>query len=233
MPPMYLVLLFPPLLGAKVFDQNHLDIAKAYVPDIEDCMAASKSVLESDLTTVNTTFVRFYESNAYSLEDTMPNQLIFVAADSVPDDVQKKYYRIAAVFQAYSALDADAALVTNFTNFGDSQAMVTMCLSASNAHLFVQPFEIQNNTIIWKDDDNLSSHVDEFEFDQVGNDIISMYYHFTHLDHVLYSTSEVYSFLSTLGIIFTYVPGSSAEVDYFDFSNLTEEQHKAIQDSFV
>jgi len=215
-----------------VFDQQHIDTVQTYVPDLQQCIFSSKQVIDSDLTVFDTTFVRFYKGQEYALEENLPNQLIFVAADNV-DNKEDKYYRIAAIFQAYSSLGADSALVTNFVNFGDNHAMLTMCLSAENAYLFVQPFQIENNNIIWNEDQDFSSHVDDFDFDSTGNDIISMYYHFTHLNHVLYKTSEIYSFLSSLNIVFAPIPGSVAEVDYFDFSNFTEEQHQAIIDSFV
>lgn len=215
-----------------MFDQDHVNTVETYIPDLNQCISSSKQVIDSDLTTIDTTFVRFYKGQEYALEDNIPNQLIFVAADSV-NVIEDKYYRIAAIFQAYSSLGADSALVTNFVNFDDNHAMVTMCLSQENAYLFVQPFQIQNNEIIWNEEQNVSSHVDDFDFDSIGNDIISMYYHFTHLNHVLYDTSQIYSFLSSLNIVFAPIPGSSAEVDYFDFSDFTEEQHQAIIDSFV
>jgi hypothetical protein len=220
-----------------MFEQSHIDAVSAYVPDLEQSIFAAKSMIESDHSNIDTTFIRMYQKPFFSEDNSVP-QLIFVSVDTVKDDLIKKYYRTAAVMQAYNSLSADSVLITNSVTYenddlSESNSLVVMALSPDNAYLFVNPFTVQDNEIIWHEENFTSSHVDDFQFDSLGNDIISMYYHFTHLDNILYSSSEVYSFLSKLNIVFAPVPGSSAQVDYFDFSDMTPEQHREIQSTLI
>jgi len=213
-----------------MFEQSHIDSAKQFVEDLTQSLNAAESMLSNDLSIINTTFIRIYK--APDFDEDIPPQVILVVADTVQNDIEKKYSRIASVMQSYVALGADSALITNFSNYGENHAMVSMVVSEHNAFVFVQPFSIEGNTISWKTEEYISSQVDEFDFDSVGNDIVSMYYHFTHLNHALYTVQEIYSYLSSQKIVFVPTPGSPADLQYFDFSDLTQEQHLAMQDSF-
>lgn len=213
-----------------MFEQSHIDSAQQFVEDLTESLNAAESMLSNDLNTINTTFIRIYK--APDFDEDIPPQIILVAADTVENDIETKYSRIAAVMQSYVALGADSALITNFSNYAEDHAMVSMVVSEQNAFVFVQPFSIEQGNVIWKTEEYISSQVDEFDFDAVGNDIVSMYYHFTHLNHALYTVEEIYSYLSSQKIVFAPTPGSPADVQYFDFSDLTQEQHLAMQESF-
>lgn len=208
-----------------MIDQDEYKLAEVQIPDLDSMVLTSKQMLENDPTSSNMIYVRFYKQQISFFEkDIEPPspQGIFFGASGI-SNVEEKYFNISSIFHVYGALDATSGIIVNYAKYGENNAMIITVICNEYAYIFIYPYQKNNDKIKWLDDLTESSHVDEFEFDSNGTDIISMYYYYSHLNHTPYSLSDIYSYLSAIGVTFHFEENTDADVPYIDFSSYREE----------
>lgn len=208
-----------------MIDQDEYALAEVQIPDLDSMISTGKQMLQDEPSNVNTIFVRFYKQQVNFFEgdvEPAPPQGIFFAANTNKDP-KEKYFNVSSIFHVYGALNATSGIVINYAKYGEHSAMIATVISHEYAYIFIYPYEQNDGQLQWLDDMAESSHVDDFELDSDGTDIVSMYYYYSHLNHTPYPLSDIYSYLSANGITFEFEQNTDADVPYVDFSEFREE----------
>lgn len=207
-----------------MIDQNEYDLAQVQIPDLDSMIVTGKQMLEENPNDTSIVYIAFYKQELSlfqgDFEPVPPQRIFFAVANNL--NLQERYFNVSSIFHVYNAINATSGIIITFSKYGENDALIATVISHEYAYVFIYPYEKNDDKIQWLDDLTESSHVDDFEFDSNGTDIISMYYYYSHLNHAPYSLSHIYSYLSAQNIPFEVEPNTSADVPYVDFSEYIE-----------
>ena len=191
---------------------NKLESVKNYIQEIESEIAVMKMVVESSISKGHgfVPMVVFY-SNSTTKE--------FVVAPESGNTFDSKMKAISEVLHLYSAANCHAAIVS-FTIKAEindqTYDLVNMyALSSDNAYVIQIPFLVEDNKIEWQNDMFSCTSIDELETDSIAKNVLSMFYHFTHIENPGFTAEELMSYLSFKG---AQIAQMNSKYKYIDFS---------------
>lgn len=166
------------------------------------------AIIESELAA----FKMVIESCAVKEEPFVPMTVFYtdkntksiVVAIKESNDLVEKYTRLAEVMHLYKPLDSTAATIALLSTVVDEDtshdALTVSVLSDSYAWNIVLPFYVNEDSIItWDNDAAYINEIDKQDVDQIGRDIFSMLFTFTHAESVEFTPSEILSYLAHTG----------------------------------
>lgn len=179
------------------------------VTDIEKESAILKTVLEN-CEARNEEFIPMVIF--YSNKDTKD----LVVAMNYFDDFPSKMTAIAEALHLYSAMNSNAVIVAVTSkmlhNNEEYSALTMSLLTHSAAWSIVHPYRIENSEVVWYNDISYIHELDAEDVDEVGQDVYSMFYVFTHLERTAFSPSEILSYLAFKGAAIHQI---NTKIEYF------------------
>lgn len=191
---------------------NKLESVKNCIEEIENEVAIMKMVVESSVSKNHgfVPMVVFYSSSTTKE---------FVVAPEAGNTFDSKMKSISEVLHLYSAAKSYAAIVSfNIKAEINDQTydMINMyVLTASNAYVIQIPFLVDNNKVEWQNDMFSCTSIDELETDAIAKNVLTMFYHFTHIENPGFTVEELMSYLSFKG---AEIAQMNSKYKYIDFS---------------
>lgn len=155
----------------------------------------------------------------YSTKDTKD----LVVAMNYFSDFPSKMTSIAEALHLYAALKSSAVIVavTSTMIHEDEQysALTLSLLTEAAAWNLVYPYKVEGSEVVWYNDIAYCNEIDSEEVDSDGQDVYTMFYTFTHIDHPAFSPSEVLSYLAFKGAA---IHQLNTKIEYFAPQELEE-----------
>lgn len=169
-------------------------IQESLVEDIEQEAFVLKSTLETTYLTDGKyiPFLVFYKN---------PKEKTFAIAPQESDSFIYRMKNIAEVLHLYSALDASAVTITFTSKISihdnEYELFNLFVLNQDHAWLVHYPFTVEDGIVKWYPELDSCTPVDSYDFDEVGKDMVSMFYNFIHIQESAFTVAEILSYLST------------------------------------
>lgn len=164
-----------------------------YITNIEEEIGIYKMVNEN-VASRNEAYVPmivFYSS---------PTEKSYVVAPHHDNTFNNKMLAIAETLHLYSSSLAHAAIISMLNqvviNDNTYQSLDIYALSLNNAYLIQLPFEINGTEVKWLEEHQECTSIDELDVDSTGKDVLSMFYHYIHIDSTIFTPEDVLSYLS-------------------------------------
>lgn len=190
----------------------NLDSVKNYIKEIETEVAIIKMVVEN-CASRNETFVPmvvFYSTDNKEM----------VVAPVCSETFQSKMTAIAEVMHLHSTMNAHASVVNFVTKVViddvEYQMLNMYALSQDNAYVIQIPYLINDKFVEWQNDHASCTSIDHLETDDVAKNVLSMFYHFTHIQNPGFRTEEILSYLSFKGAEIAQINSTFKYVDFSD-----------------
>lgn len=184
----------------------------------ERLVAGTKSHMETILTQTGNydSIITFYDQQQrISLLVGLPQNL---------EDAER-YEKISEALHIYAAGKYSAVLIPVIGKYNreignDIDQIPTLnifILSFHHAYFLINPFIITNGIFEWLEEESSINEIENYEFDDYGKDIVTMFYHFTHLENSIHTLEEIKSYLTFNK--FTVVDFNENALPFVDFTS--------------